>query len=100
MRVQWEQFGRGFEAFSVWISDKEKQLDPLKSSSAPLEQQISTVKVPGLYLRAGSQALDPHLPYPTEMYSRMLCFDQNVGSMITHLYIINLYVNNTGGTGF
>ena len=46
MRVQWEQFGRGFEAFSVWISDKEKQLDPLKSSSAPLEQQISTVKVP------------------------------------------------------
>ena len=45
MQVQWEQFGRGFEAFSVWISEKEKQLDPLKSSSAPLEKQISTVKV-------------------------------------------------------
>ena len=47
MRAQWDQFGRGFEAFSIWISDKEKQLDPLKSSSAPLEHQISTVKVPG-----------------------------------------------------
>ncbi|KAG7263980.1 hypothetical protein CRUP_026781 [Coryphaenoides rupestris] len=46
MRAQWDQFGRGFEAFSAWISDKEKQLDPLKSSSAPLEEQIATVKVP------------------------------------------------------
>lgn len=45
MKTQWDQFGAGFETFSLWISDKEKQLDVLKSSTLPLEQQINTVKV-------------------------------------------------------
>lgn len=45
MKTQWDRFGAGFETFSLWISEKEKQLDVLKSSTLPLEQQISTVKV-------------------------------------------------------
>lgn len=45
MKDQWDRFGAGFEAFSLWISDKEKQLDVMKSSTLPLEEQIGTVKV-------------------------------------------------------
>lgn len=45
MKTQWDQFGSAYETFSIWISDKEKQLEALKSSALPLEQQISTVKV-------------------------------------------------------
>lgn len=45
MKSQWDKFGAEFEAFSVWISEKEKQLDALKSSSLPLEKQINTIKV-------------------------------------------------------
>lgn len=45
MKNQWDQFGSQYEKFSVWISDKEKQLEVLKSSALPLEQQIITVKV-------------------------------------------------------
>ncbi len=45
MKTQWDRFGAEFETFSLWISDKEKQMDALKSSTLPLEQQIHTVKV-------------------------------------------------------
>lgn len=45
MKTRWDQFGAAFESFSLWISEKEKQLDALKSSALPLEQQINTVKV-------------------------------------------------------
>lgn len=45
MKNQWDQFGAAYETFSSWISDKEKQLEALKSSALPLERQINTVKV-------------------------------------------------------
>lgn len=45
IKNQWESFGSEFDAFSSWISEKEKELDSLKSSNEPLEQQISTAKV-------------------------------------------------------
>lgn len=45
MKNQWDQFGSQYETFSVWISEKEKQLEVLKSSALPLEQLIVTVKV-------------------------------------------------------
>lgn len=45
MKDQWDRFGAGFEAFSLWISEKEKQLDAMKSSILPLEEQIGTLKV-------------------------------------------------------
>lgn len=46
IKDHWDQFGSAFETFSLWISDKEKQLDVVKSSALPLEQQITIVKVP------------------------------------------------------
>lgn len=45
MKNQWDQFGAAYETFSSWISDKEKQLEALKSAALPLERQINTVKV-------------------------------------------------------
>ena len=45
MKAQWYRFGSEFEAFSSWISEKEKELEALKTSTAPLEQQINIVKV-------------------------------------------------------
>lgn len=45
IQIQWDSFGSEFDAFSTWISEKEKELDSLKSSNEPLEQQISTAKV-------------------------------------------------------
>lgn len=45
IKIQWDSFGSEFDAFSTWISEKEKELDSLKSSNEPLEQQISTAKV-------------------------------------------------------
>ncbi|XP_034001986.1 nesprin-1-like, partial [Trematomus bernacchii] len=67
MKTLWMKFSQDFEAFSLWISEKEKQLEVLKSSSLPLEEQISTVKAVSAELQAqrgvssqlegGSQAL-------------------------------------------
>uniref|UniRef100_A0A8C7ULC6 Spectrin repeat containing, nuclear envelope 1b n=1 Tax=Oncorhynchus mykiss TaxID=8022 RepID=A0A8C7ULC6_ONCMY len=59
MKNQWTRFGTEFEAFSSWISEKEKEMDALKSSAAPLGQQINTVKVLSVLsqLEAHSQAL-------------------------------------------
>lgn len=45
MKAQWDSFGSEFEAFSMWITERERELDVLKSTSGPLEQQILTVKV-------------------------------------------------------
>ncbi|KAF1374585.1 hypothetical protein PFLUV_G00230620 [Perca fluviatilis] len=55
MKTQWDQFGARFETFSLWISDKEKQLDVLKSSTLPLVQQINTVKAVGAELQERAQ---------------------------------------------
>lgn len=45
IKIQWDSFGSEFDAFSTWISEKEKELDSLKISNEPLEQQISTAQV-------------------------------------------------------
>lgn len=45
MKSQWDRFGTGFESFSSWISEKEKQLDVIKSSNLSLEEQIKALKV-------------------------------------------------------
>ncbi|TSO25166.1 Nesprin-1 [Bagarius yarrelli] len=41
---KWDSFEGEFDAFSSWISKKEKELDSLKRSHEPLELQISTAK--------------------------------------------------------
>uniref|UniRef100_A0A672NAB1 Nesprin-1-like n=1 Tax=Sinocyclocheilus grahami TaxID=75366 RepID=A0A672NAB1_SINGR len=43
MKDQWDSFGSEFEAFSTWITEREREMDALKSSSTPLDQQICTV---------------------------------------------------------
>lgn len=45
IKIQWDSFGSEFNAFSTWISEKEKELDSLKISNETLDQQISTAKV-------------------------------------------------------
>lgn len=45
IKEHWNRFGSAFETFSLWISDKEKHLDVVKSSALPLEQQINIIKV-------------------------------------------------------
>lgn len=57
MKNQWDQFGNAYETFSIWISDKEKQLEVLKSSALPLEQQISAVKVQHLSSVSGATSM-------------------------------------------
>lgn len=48
MKTRWDSFGKEFDAFSSWISVKEKELEKLKSSGLPLEEMINAVKVHAL----------------------------------------------------
>nr|XP_057913481.1 nesprin-1 isoform X6 [Doryrhamphus excisus] len=57
MKIKWDRFGADFEAFSSWISAKEKQLDSLKGSSLPLERQMETVKAVEAELQERVQVL-------------------------------------------
>uniref|UniRef100_H3A1G7 Calponin-homology (CH) domain-containing protein n=1 Tax=Latimeria chalumnae TaxID=7897 RepID=H3A1G7_LATCH len=44
VKSKWEQFVSNCEALTVWINDKEKELDTTESSSSPLDSQISKIK--------------------------------------------------------
>lgn len=47
MCMWWERFSSESEAFSLWISEKEKELEAVNSTSSldPLDKHISTVEV-------------------------------------------------------
>uniref|UniRef100_A0A8D2LVZ1 Spectrin repeat containing nuclear envelope protein 1 n=1 Tax=Varanus komodoensis TaxID=61221 RepID=A0A8D2LVZ1_VARKO len=45
VKNKWDQFGKNFEALSIWITEKEKELDALDTSSSPLDVQINRIKV-------------------------------------------------------
>lgn len=47
MCMWWERFSGESEALSVWINEKEKELEAVNSTSfvAPLDKHISTVEV-------------------------------------------------------
>ncbi|KAM9666884.1 nesprin-1 isoform 11-T14 [Trichechus inunguis] len=45
VKSKWDHFGSNFEALSVWITEKEKELNALESSSSALDVQISQIKV-------------------------------------------------------
>lgn len=47
VKNKWDHFGKNFEALSIWISEKEKELDALETSSSPMDMQISQIKVIG-----------------------------------------------------
>ncbi|XP_037550764.1 nesprin-1 [Nematolebias whitei] len=57
MKSQWDRFGAGFEAFSSWISEKEKEVDVIKSSSLPLEEQLKGVKTVGTEVQDRAELL-------------------------------------------
>lgn len=46
VKNKWDHFGKKFEALSIWITEKEKELDTLETTSS-LDMQISQVKVIG-----------------------------------------------------
>ncbi|XP_025939722.1 nesprin-1-like [Apteryx rowi] len=45
VKNKWDHFGNNFEALSIWIAEKEKELETLEISSSPLDIQISQIKV-------------------------------------------------------
>lgn len=47
VKNKWDHFGNNFEALSIWITEKEKELDTLETSSSPLDMQIGQIKVIG-----------------------------------------------------
>ncbi|KAH0622390.1 hypothetical protein JD844_024656, partial [Phrynosoma platyrhinos] len=44
VKNKWDQFGKSFEALSIWITEKEKELDTLETSSSSLDVQINQIK--------------------------------------------------------
>ncbi|KAL7987671.1 hypothetical protein Chor_006590, partial [Crotalus horridus] len=44
VKDKWDQFGKKFEALSLWINEKEKALDALEISSSSLDVQINQIK--------------------------------------------------------
>lgn len=47
VKDKWDQFGKKFEALSLWINEKEKALDALEIPSSSLDVQINQIKVIG-----------------------------------------------------
>ncbi|KAM6463517.1 nesprin-1-like [Liasis olivaceus] len=45
VKHKWDQFGKKFEALSIWINEKEKALDSLEIPSTSLDVQINQIKV-------------------------------------------------------
>lgn len=49
VKNKWDLFGNNFEALSIWIAEKEKELEILEATSSPLDKQISQIKVISSY---------------------------------------------------
>lgn len=47
VKNKWDHFGKKCEALSIWITEKEKELDTLETSSSSLDIQINQIKVIG-----------------------------------------------------
>lgn len=45
VKNKWDHFGNNFETLSIWITEKEKELNALETSSSAMEEQISQIKV-------------------------------------------------------
>lgn len=45
VKTKWDHFGSNFETLSVWITEKEKELNALETSSSAMDMQISQIKV-------------------------------------------------------
>lgn len=45
VKNKWDHFGNNFEALSVWITEKEKELNALETSSSAPDMQVNQIKV-------------------------------------------------------
>lgn len=45
VKNKWDHFGNNFEILSVWITEKEKELNALETSSSAMDMQIHQIKV-------------------------------------------------------
>lgn len=45
VKNKWNHFGTNFETLSVWITEKEKELSDLETSSSAMDTQINQIKV-------------------------------------------------------
>ncbi|MEJ1275396.1 hypothetical protein NN561_006292 [Cricetulus griseus] len=45
VKTKWDHFGSNFETLSIWITEKEKELNALETSASALDVQISQIKV-------------------------------------------------------
>lgn len=45
VKNKWDHFGTNFETLSVWITEKEKELNALETSSSAMDTQINQIKV-------------------------------------------------------
>uniref|UniRef100_A0A5F9C856 Spectrin repeat containing nuclear envelope protein 1 n=1 Tax=Oryctolagus cuniculus TaxID=9986 RepID=A0A5F9C856_RABIT len=45
VKNKWDHFGSNFETLSIWITEKENELNALETSSSAMDMQISQIKV-------------------------------------------------------
>lgn len=45
VKNKWDHFGNNFETLSDWITEKEKELNALETSSSAMDMQIHQIKV-------------------------------------------------------
>lgn len=45
VKNKWDHFGTNFETLSVWITEKEKELNALETPSSAMDTQINQIKV-------------------------------------------------------
>lgn len=45
VKNKWDHFGNNFESLSVWITEKEKELNALETSSSAMDTQSNQIKV-------------------------------------------------------
>ena len=45
VKSKWDHFGSNFETLSIWITEKENELNSLETSASAPDVQISQIKV-------------------------------------------------------
>ncbi|KAJ7342117.1 hypothetical protein JRQ81_009049, partial [Phrynocephalus forsythii] len=71
VKNKWNQFGKNFEALSIWITEKEKELDTLETSSSSLDEQINQIKVVVKEIDDKEKEI-PHLEEDAQTFSQYL----------------------------
>lgn len=70
VKNKWEHFGNNFETLSVWITEKEKELSAVETSSSAMDMQINQIKVTCSHV--------PCIPNPCLSVTKLLsCISSN-----------------------